>query len=91
MRATPSITRLFAATFIAVALVGLVTQKSRRAQRPRYADGQVELAQLLDRISAPRSIALIAAEPPPRRSWLSMPATMRSRPPWPPACCFAGW
>ncbi|MFN2571196.1 MAG: ATP-binding protein [Gemmatimonadales bacterium] len=62
MRAAPSITRLFAATFIAVALVGLVTQvatwRSARATQTRM----VELAQRLERIQQLNPSPLIAAE-----------------------------
>ena len=62
MRATPSITRLFAATFIAVALVGLVTQVAtwRSARATQMA--MVELAQRLDRIQRLGPSPLIAAE-----------------------------
>src|SRR6266550_1601641 len=60
--ATPSITRLFAATFIAVALVGLVTQIAtwRSARATQMA--MVELAQRLDRIQRLGPSPLIAAE-----------------------------
>jgi signal transduction histidine kinase/HAMP domain-containing protein len=63
MRATtPSITRLFAATFIAVALVGLVTQVATwRSARDTQA-AMVELAQRLDRIQRIESSPAIAAE-----------------------------
>jgi signal transduction histidine kinase len=62
MRATPSITRLFAATFIAVALVGLVTQVAtwRSARATQMA--MVELAQRLDRIQRLNPSPVIAAE-----------------------------
>jgi len=62
MRAPPSITRLFAATFIAVALVGLVTQVAtwRSARATQMA--MVELAQRLDRIQRLGPSPLIAAE-----------------------------
>ena len=62
MRATPSITRLFAATFLAVALVGLVTQVGtwRSARATQMA--MVELAQRLDRIQRLGPSPLIAAE-----------------------------
>ena len=62
MRATPSITRLFAATFIAVALVGLVTQVAtwRSARATQMA--MVELAQRLDRIQRLGPSPVIAAE-----------------------------
>jgi signal transduction histidine kinase/HAMP domain-containing protein len=60
--AAPSITRLFAATFIAVALVGLVTQVAtwRSARATQMA--MVELAQRLDRIQRLGPSPLIAAE-----------------------------
>ncbi len=62
MRATPSITRLFAATFIAVALVGLVTQVAtwRSARATQMA--MVDLAQRLDRIQRLGPSPVIAAE-----------------------------
>jgi signal transduction histidine kinase/HAMP domain-containing protein len=62
MRATPSITRLFAATFIAVALVGLVTQVAtwRSARATQMA--MVELAQRLGRIQQLSPSPVIAAE-----------------------------
>ena len=62
MRATPSITRLFAATFIAVALVGLITQVAtwRSARATQMA--MVELAQRLDRIQRLGPSPVIAAE-----------------------------
>src|SRR2546425_1828875 len=62
MRATPSITRLFAATFIAVALVGLVTQVAtwRSARATQMA--MVELAQRLDHIQRLGPSPVIAAE-----------------------------
>jgi len=62
MRATPSITRLFAATFIAVALVGLVTQVAtwRSARATQMA--MVELAQRLNRIQRLGPSPVIAAE-----------------------------
>jgi len=59
--AAPSITRLFAATFIAVALVGLVTQVATwRSARATQA-AMVILAQRLDRMHEPAA-AEIAAE-----------------------------
>ena len=59
--AAPSITRLFAATFIAVALVGLVTQVATwRSARATQA-AMVILAQRFDRMHEP-SAAEIAAE-----------------------------
>src|SRR5438552_341665 len=62
MRATPSITRLFAATFIAVALVGLITQVATwRSARATQA-AMVELAQRLDRIQRLGPSPLIATE-----------------------------
>lgn len=62
MRAAPSITRLFAATFIAVALVGLVTQVATwRSARATQA-AMVELAQRLERIQRRESSPVIAAE-----------------------------
>src|SRR5216117_400654 len=62
MRATPSITRLFAATFIAVALVGLITQVATwRSARATQA-AMVELAQRLDRIQRLGPSPSIAAE-----------------------------
>jgi signal transduction histidine kinase/HAMP domain-containing protein len=62
MRAAPSITRLFAATFIAVALVGLVTQVAtwRSARATQIA--MVELAQRLERIQRLEQSPVIAAE-----------------------------
>src|SRR5438445_12875105 len=62
MRPTPSIPRLFAATFIAVALVGLVTQVATwRSARATQMD-MVELAQRLDRIQRLSHYALITAK-----------------------------
>jgi signal transduction histidine kinase len=65
---SPSITRLFAATFVAVALVGLVTQVATwRAARATQA-AMVELAQRLDQVgrirrlnSSPVLVAEVAA------------------------------
>jgi len=58
----PSITRLFAATFIAVALVGLVTQVATwRSARATQAS-MVELAQRLDRIQHLQPSPVVAAE-----------------------------
>ena len=58
----PSITRLFAATFIAVALVGLVTQVATwRSARATQA-AMVELAQRLDRIQHLQPSPVVAAE-----------------------------
>ncbi|HMJ59897.1 MAG TPA: HAMP domain-containing protein, partial [Gemmatimonadales bacterium] len=50
MRAAPSITRLFAATFIAVALVGLVTQIATWRSARGTQTAMVELAQRLDQL-----------------------------------------
>ena len=62
MKAAPSITRLFAATFIAVALVGLVTQVATwRSARATQA-AMIEVAQRLDRIQHLSPTPLIAAE-----------------------------
>src|SRR5438034_11336222 len=61
MRATPSITRLFAATFIAVALVGLITQVATWRSARATQTAMIELAQRLDRIHEPAA-AEIAAE-----------------------------
>ena len=62
MRATPSITRLFAATFIAVALVGLVTQVATWRSARATQTAMVELAQRLDRIQRLQPSPVIAAE-----------------------------
>ncbi len=62
MRATPSITRLFAATFIAVALVGLITQVATWRSARATQTAMVELAQRLDRIQRLEPAPLIAAE-----------------------------
>ena len=62
MRATPSITRLFAATFIAVALVGLITQVATWRSARATQTAMVELAQRLDRIQRLEPTPLIAAE-----------------------------
>ncbi|HYT62458.1 MAG TPA: ATP-binding protein [Gemmatimonadales bacterium] len=62
MRATPSITRLFAATFIAVALVGLITQVATWRSARATQTAMVELAQRLDRIQQLGPSPLIAAE-----------------------------
>ena len=62
MRAAPSITRLFAATFIAVALVGLVNQVATwRSARATQA-AMVELAQRLDHIQRLNPSRSVAAE-----------------------------
>jgi len=50
MRAAPSITRLFAATFIAVALVGLITQVATWRSARAIQTAMVELAQRLERL-----------------------------------------
>src|ERR1043165_9729248 len=58
----PSITRLFAATFIAVALVGLVTQIATwRSARATQA-AMVEVAQRLTRIQQHNPSPVVAAE-----------------------------
>src|SRR6266542_3550110 len=62
MRATPSITRLFAATFIADALVGLITQVATWRSARATQTAMVELAQRLDRIQRLEPSPLIAAE-----------------------------
>src|SRR5881628_3451887 len=62
MRATPSITRLFAATFIAVALVGLITQVATWRSARATQTAMVELAQRLDRIQRLGPSPLIATE-----------------------------
>jgi signal transduction histidine kinase/HAMP domain-containing protein len=62
MRAAPSITRLFAATFIAVALVGLVTQVATWRGARATQTAMVELAQRLDRIQRLEQSPVIAAE-----------------------------
>ncbi|HEV8381082.1 MAG TPA: ATP-binding protein [Gemmatimonadales bacterium] len=62
MRAAPSITRLFAATFIAVALVGLVTQVATwRSARATQA-AMVSLTQRLDRLQRLNPSPSVAAE-----------------------------
>ena len=62
MRAAPSITRLFAATFVAVALVGLVTQVATwRSARATQAT-MVELAQRLDGLKRLHASPVLAAE-----------------------------
>src|SRR2546421_66871 len=62
MRATPSITRLFAATFIAVALVGLVTQVATWRGARATQTAMVELAQRLDHIQRLNPSRSVAAE-----------------------------
>jgi len=62
MRAAPSITRLFAATFIAVALVGLITQIATwRSARGTQA-AMVDLAQGLERVQQLRPSPTVAAQ-----------------------------
>jgi signal transduction histidine kinase/HAMP domain-containing protein len=62
MRAAPGITRLFAATFIAVALVGLITQVATwRSARATQA-AMVDLAQRLDRVQRLHPSPVLAAE-----------------------------
>ncbi|OLC09172.1 MAG: hypothetical protein AUH41_06140 [Gemmatimonadetes bacterium 13_1_40CM_66_11] len=60
MRATPSITRLFAATFIAVALMGLVTQVATWRSAYATQSAMVILAQRLDRMHEPAAAELAA-------------------------------
>ncbi|MGH7671642.1 MAG: HAMP domain-containing sensor histidine kinase [Gemmatimonadales bacterium] len=62
MRAAPSITRLFAATFIAVAFVGLVTQIATWRGARATQTAMVELAQRLDRVQRLRPSPGVAAE-----------------------------
>jgi signal transduction histidine kinase/HAMP domain-containing protein len=62
MRAAPSITRLFAATFVAVALVGLVTQVATWRSARATQTAMVELAQRLERIQRLEPSPLIATE-----------------------------
>jgi signal transduction histidine kinase len=62
MRAAPSITRLFAAAFIAVALVGLVTQVATWTSARATQSAMVELAQRLDQIQRLHPSPLIASE-----------------------------
>jgi signal transduction histidine kinase len=58
----PSITRLFAATFIAVALVGLVTQVATWLSARATQAAMVELAQHLERIQRVDPSPLVAGE-----------------------------
>jgi len=58
----PSITRLFAATFIAVALVGLVTQVATWRSARATQSAMVDLAQRLDRIQRLRPSPVLATE-----------------------------
>jgi signal transduction histidine kinase/HAMP domain-containing protein len=62
MRAAPSITRLFAATFIAVALVGLITQVATWRSARATQTAMVELAQHLERIQQLEPSPLVAAQ-----------------------------
>jgi len=62
MRAAPSITRLFAATFIAVALVGLVTQIATWRSARGTQSAMVELAQGLERVQRLRPSPSVAAQ-----------------------------
>jgi signal transduction histidine kinase len=62
MRAAPSITRLFAATFVAVALVGLVTQVAIWHSARATQTAMVELAQRLARIQRLEPSPVIATE-----------------------------
>jgi signal transduction histidine kinase/HAMP domain-containing protein len=62
MRAAPSITRLFAATFIAVALVGLITQVATWRSARATQSAMVQLAQHLDRIQQLEPSPRVAAE-----------------------------
>ena len=61
MRAAPSITRLFAATFVAIALVGLVTQVAIWRSARATQTAMVELAQRLERMPL-RPSPVIATE-----------------------------
>src|SRR5881394_2671746 len=61
MRAAPSITRLFAATFIAVALVGFVTQIATWRSARNTQAAMVELAQNLDELQRLRPSPEVAA------------------------------
>jgi len=60
--ATPSITRLFAATFIAVALVGLVTQVATWRSARATQSAMIALTQRLDRLQQLNPSPLVAAE-----------------------------
>jgi signal transduction histidine kinase len=62
MRAAPSITRLFAATFIAVALVGLITQIATWQSARSTQTAMVELAQGLERVQQLRPSPTVAAQ-----------------------------
>jgi signal transduction histidine kinase len=61
MRAAPSITRLFAATFIAVALVGLVTQLATWQGARDTQAAMVDLAQGLERVRQLRPSRAVAS------------------------------
>ena len=61
MRAAPSITRLFAATFIAVALVGLITQIATWRGARETQGAMVDLAQGLERVQQLRPSPTVAA------------------------------
>ncbi|MGE5800680.1 MAG: ATP-binding protein [Gemmatimonadota bacterium] len=58
----PSITRLFAATFVAVALVGLITQVATWRSARATQTAMIELAQRLERIQRVQPSPLVAAE-----------------------------
>jgi len=58
----PSITRLFAATFVAVALVGLITQVATWRSARATQTAMIELAQRLERIQRLQPSPLVAAE-----------------------------
>jgi signal transduction histidine kinase/HAMP domain-containing protein len=64
MRAAPapSITRLFAATFIAVALVGLVTQIATWQSARATQEAMIDLAQRLERVQRLRPSPAVAAQ-----------------------------
>ena len=62
MQAAPSITRLFAAAFIAVALVGLVTEVATWRSARDTQSAMIDLAQRLNRIQRLQPSALIASE-----------------------------
>ena len=61
-RGAPSITRIFAATFIAVALVGLITQVATWRSARATQTAMVELAQRLERIQRLGPSPVIATE-----------------------------
>ena len=58
----PSITRLFAATFIAVALVGLVTQIATWQSARATQEAMIDLAQRLERVQRLRPSPAVAAQ-----------------------------